>query len=39
MSTGTVWLLIVLCAIVTAVIKGIGPLALGHRDLPGGSPT
>lgn len=35
MSTGTVWLLIGLCALVTALIKGVGPLALGHRDLPG----
>jgi branched-subunit amino acid transport protein len=34
-NTGTVWLLIGLCALVTAVIKGVGPLALGHRDLPG----
>lgn len=34
MSTGTIWLLIALCALVTAVIKGIGPFALGGRDLP-----
>jgi branched-subunit amino acid transport protein len=35
LSSGTVWLLIGLCALVTVAIKGIGPLALGHRDLPG----
>jgi branched-subunit amino acid transport protein len=34
-STGTVWALIGLCAVVTALIKAIGPIALGHRDLPG----
>ena len=34
MSTGTVWALIGLCAVVTAVIKATGPIALGHRDLP-----
>jgi branched-subunit amino acid transport protein len=33
-SSGTVWLLIGLCALVTALIKGVGPLALGHRELP-----
>jgi branched-subunit amino acid transport protein len=33
-STGTVWALIGLCALVTAIIKAIGPIALGHRDLP-----
>jgi branched-subunit amino acid transport protein len=35
MSTGMVWALIGLCALVTAVIKAAGPIALGHRDLPG----
>jgi branched-subunit amino acid transport protein len=35
MSAGTTWLLIGLCAVVTAVIKAAGPIALGHRDLPG----
>ena len=35
MSTGTVWALIALCALVTAIIKAFGPIALGHRDLPG----
>jgi branched-subunit amino acid transport protein len=34
MSTGSVWLLIGACALITAVIKGIGPLALGGRELP-----
>ena len=34
MSTGTTWALIGLLALVTAVIKGFGPVALGHRDLP-----
>lgn len=34
MSTGTVWLLIGGCALITAVLKGIGPLALGGRSLP-----
>jgi branched-subunit amino acid transport protein len=34
MSTGTVWGLIAACAIVTAIEKGIGPLALGGRELP-----
>ncbi|WP_026910602.1 AzlD domain-containing protein [Patulibacter minatonensis] len=28
------WLLIVLCAVVTAAIKGVGPVALGGRALP-----
>ena len=35
MSTGATWALIGLCAAVTAIIKGFGPVALGHRDLPG----
>jgi branched-subunit amino acid transport protein len=34
MSTGTTWALVGLLALVTAVIKGFGPVALGHRDLP-----
>ena len=34
MSTGEVWALIGLVAVVTAIIKGFGPVALGHRDLP-----
>jgi branched-subunit amino acid transport protein len=34
-STGRVWVLIGLCAVVTAAIKAVGPIALGHRDLPG----
>jgi branched-subunit amino acid transport protein len=34
-STGAVWALIGLCALVTAAIKAVGPIALGHRDLPG----
>lgn len=29
------WTLIGLCAVVTTAIKGVGPIALGHRDLPG----
>jgi branched-subunit amino acid transport protein len=35
LSAGTTWALIGLCALVTAAIKGVGPIALGHRDLPG----
>jgi branched-subunit amino acid transport protein len=35
MSTGATWALIGLCAAVTFVIKAAGPIALGHRDLPG----
>lgn len=35
MTTATIWSLIVLCAVVTAAIKGAGPIALGGRDLPG----
>ena len=34
MSTGEALILIGACALVTAVIKGIGPLALGGRELP-----
>jgi branched-subunit amino acid transport protein len=33
-SAGTAWAVVVLCAIVTAVIKGLGPFALGGRELP-----
>lgn len=35
MSAGTTWALIGLCAVVTAAIKAAGPVALGHRELPG----
>jgi branched-subunit amino acid transport protein len=35
MTQATIWSLIALCAVVTAAIKGIGPFALGGRDLPG----
>ena len=35
MSRGDIWLVITLCAAVTAVIKGAGPVALGGRELPG----
>ena len=35
MTSATIWALIGLCALVTAAIKGIGPIALGGRDLPG----
>jgi branched chain amino acid efflux pump len=35
MSTGTTWGLIAACAVITAVIKAIGPVALGGRELPG----
>jgi branched-subunit amino acid transport protein len=34
-STGETWTLIGLCAAVTFAIKAVGPIALGHRDLPG----
>jgi branched-subunit amino acid transport protein len=33
-SAATTWALIGLCALVTAIIKGFGPVAVGHRDLP-----
>jgi branched-subunit amino acid transport protein len=33
-SSGDIWIVIGLCAAVTAVIKGAGPVALGGRDLP-----
>ncbi|MCL3820093.1 AzlD domain-containing protein [Aeromicrobium wangtongii] len=32
--TATIWWTIAGCALVTAVIKAIGPVALGGRDLP-----
>jgi branched-subunit amino acid transport protein len=34
MSTGTAWLLIGACAVITAAIKAAGPVALGGRELP-----
>ena len=34
MNRGDIWLVIGLCAAVTAVIKGAGPFALGGRELP-----
>jgi branched-subunit amino acid transport protein len=34
MSTSAIWALVVLCAVVTAAIKGAGPFALGGRELP-----
>lgn len=34
MSTGSIWLLIGLCAVVTAAIKAFGPIVLGSRELP-----
>ncbi len=34
MSSATAWTLVALAALVTAVIKGAGPLALGGRELP-----
>jgi branched-subunit amino acid transport protein len=33
-SAATAWTVVGLCAVVTAVIKGIGPLTLGGRELP-----
>ena len=30
----SIWLLVLGCAIVTAAIKAVGPVALGGRDLP-----
>lgn len=35
MTAGETWALIGLCALVTAAIKAAGPVALGHRTLPG----
>jgi branched-subunit amino acid transport protein len=34
MNAATVWVLIGLCAVVTALIKAAGPVALGGRELP-----
>ena len=34
MSTGVAWTVVGLCALVTALIKGAGPFALGGRELP-----
>jgi branched-subunit amino acid transport protein len=34
MSTGTIWALVGASAVVTALIKGAGPFALGGRTLP-----
>lgn len=34
MSDGRIWLVVALCAVVTAIIKGAGPVALGGRELP-----
>lgn len=34
MSTGQVWVLIAVVALMTALIKGAGPLVLGSRQLP-----
>ena len=34
MSAGTTWGLIAACAVITAAIKAIGPVALGGRELP-----
>jgi branched-subunit amino acid transport protein len=33
-SSGGIWLVIGLSAVVTAIIKGAGPVALGGRELP-----
>ncbi|WP_372792243.1 AzlD domain-containing protein [Paraconexibacter sp.] len=32
--TGTAWATIAGCAVVTMIIKGVGPIAFGGRDLP-----
>lgn len=32
--TGTVWWTIAGCALVTAVLKGLGPVVMGGRELP-----
>ena len=34
----TFWVLIAACAVMTVVVKAIGPLALGGRELPGWFP-
>jgi len=33
-SSATTWTLIAACAVVTTTIKGVGPVALGGRELP-----
>jgi branched-subunit amino acid transport protein len=33
-TAGTAWTVVALAAVVTAIIKAAGPLALGGRDLP-----
>ena len=33
-ASTTLWVLIAGCAVLTAVIKGVGPVALGGRELP-----
>jgi len=33
-SATTIWVLIGLCAVITAIIKAAGPVALGGRELP-----
>ena len=34
MSGGTVWAVVLLCAVTTLVTKGVGPAATGARELP-----
>jgi branched-subunit amino acid transport protein len=34
MTAQTAWAVVGLCAVVTALIKGVGPFALGGRELP-----
>ena len=34
MSSGDIWLVIGLSAVITVIIKGAGPVALGGRELP-----
>ena len=34
MSSGTLWLVVALCALVTVATKGVGPAATGARELP-----
>jgi branched-subunit amino acid transport protein len=35
LSSDQIWVLIIACAVLTAVIKGFGPVLLGGRVLPG----
>ncbi|TQL68634.1 branched-subunit amino acid transport protein AzlD [Nocardioides albertanoniae] len=35
LSHNQIWVLIIACAVLTAVIKGFGPVLLGGRGLPG----